>query len=113
MIQKPDIIPGYNFEHILHIDNEYEHVYYNHQTCDRHYIEPSANDAFHLTAAVLVEATVDILLVLDEQVQVVFPNSGDFFLGTGHILQVGLETGVLHFTTSLHQEILAKFWEDE
>jgi hypothetical protein len=113
MIQKPNIVSGYNFEHVLHVDNEYEYEYHNNKACHSYNIESSSNDAFHLSAAVLVKASVDDLLVLYQQVQVVLPNSRDLFLGAGHVLQVGIVTGVLHFATSLHQKILAELRKDE
>ena len=113
MIQKPNIVSGYNFKHVLHIDNKYEHENHNHKACHSYYIESSSNYAFHLSAAILVKASVYDLLVLDQEILVVLPNSRDLFLSAGHVLQVSFVTGVFHFATSLHQEVLVELWKDE
>lgn len=103
MVLQASVEPNNDGLHIQEVDHENEQEHDNGDAHRNHDRKPAVNDFFHLGAAIQVQAPESLFLVLDEYVDVVFPNPRDLCTLAAERVLVQGEAAVLGWASVLHE----------
>ena len=103
MVQPPCVESSHYFDHVLRINDKHEQISGDHDTSDRKNCDSTTDQSCNLIAATSIDAPVGLSLVVNQKVNIVFPNSGLFNLWASKGICILFE-GLILGTASIAHE---------
>ena len=112
MVKESNLISRNGLGHILKVHHEQNGVNDHENARNLDHGESSLYDLINLGAAIQIKASERLLLILNQDILIVFPNSRNIYLlaGTSEIIHTVSVRKVFASASMVHQLLLAELW---